>query len=435
MNKKEEIFRKIVVKYPGKTRYTYDFIVQSIIKYGDIFSYEKTERVDNNLTKVIITCPIHGDFSVDPNYFLNSIYCHGCPNCNPAKTAKKDIKYLTDWLKENCPNYSLVDGEKYISNRVKVKLFCKNHNTYFSITPANLFCGKTGCKLCYEETKLENRRRNEERKLLNLIHNNFPDLDTTDVIYVGNNDPIKLLCKSDGTSFSITPRLVKEYIKKKEPLCPSCRKELYRLKRQSLFVEKALKLFPTEFDFSNIYYIDNSSPATGVTCKKCGNLVTIINPNDFLSGAGNICPQCSKGSNGERIIEHWFLDNKINYNSQVKFNSITGRKVGWSVYIDFVFEYDSQLYWIEYNGEQHYTWCKHFHKTLEEFSGQLVRDNNVRNYCSDNNIILIEIPWTYRSFSEIYCILDDIIFNKQSPNKIILFPEINYNRGGKRNEQ
>lgn len=433
---REELFKKVEDKYPGKTNYTYNFIVQSIIRYGDIFSYEKTERVDNNLTKVIITCPIHGDFLVDPNYFLNSPYCYGCPKCNPAKTAKKDTKYLVNWLKINRSEYDLVEGEKYINNTTKVKLFCKKHNEFFSIAPANLFYGKTGCKLCYTENQLESKRRREELKLLDLIHSNFPNLDTTKVIYMGNNERIELLCNSDGVSFSITPRLIKDYIKQGEPLCPSCREELYRLKRQSLFVEKALRLFPTEFDFSNIYYINNSSPATGVYCTKCGSLVTITNPNDFLSGAGNICPNCNKGrSNGERIIEHWLLDNNIDYKSQVRIKSITGRREGWSVCIDFVINYNSQPYWVEYHGEQHYTWCKHFHKTLEDFSGQLIRDANVRDYCFNNNIKLIEIPWTYKSFDEIYDLLEKTIINNQLPSSVITFPEINYNRGGNKDGQ
>ena len=54
------------------------------------YTYEKTEYVKNNV-KVIITCPLHGDFPQNP---LSHIQGCGCPTCRESKGEKKIAKYL-----------------------------------------------------------------------------------------------------------------------------------------------------------------------------------------------------------------------------------------------------------------------------------------------------------------------------------------------------
>ena len=55
---------------------------------------------------------------------------------------------------------------------------------------------------------------------------------------------------------------------------------------------------------------------------------------------------------------------------------------------------------------------------------QLQRDKNVRDYCKENGIILIEIPYTYKRYDVLKPILEDIIFNGKSPEDLIVSPEI-----------
>ena len=63
-------------------------------------------------------------------------------------------------------------------------------------------------------------------------------------------------------------------------------------------------------------------------------------------------------------------------------------------FIDFSFTIGSQKYWIEYNGKQHYEFVDYFFKTQERFEKQLERDNIVREYAKNNNIILIELKYS-----------------------------------------
>ena len=69
---------------------TDQFIKESKIIHDDKFNYDKTNYVKNNI-KVIITCPIHGDFLQNP---LSHIQGCGCPNCNESKGEKEIVKFL-----------------------------------------------------------------------------------------------------------------------------------------------------------------------------------------------------------------------------------------------------------------------------------------------------------------------------------------------------
>ncbi len=47
---------------------------------------------------------------------------------------------------------------------------------------------------------------------------------------------------------------------------------------------------------------------------------------------------------------------------------------------------------MEYNGPQHYKFFDLYHKSIDDFHLQQLRDNIKRELCKDNNIYLIEFP-------------------------------------------
>lgn len=52
---------------------------------------------------------------------------------------------------------------------------------------------------------------------------------------------------------------------------------------------------------------------------------------------------------------------------------------------------------VEYNGIQHYKFIPHFHKNKEAFRNQQYRDELKRRMCYDNNVTLIEVPYTIKN--------------------------------------
>jgi len=51
---------------------------------------------------------------------------------------------------------------------------------------------------------------------------------------------------------------------------------------------------------------------------------------------------------------------------------------------------------VEYNGVQHYKFIPFFHKNKEAFLNQKYRDDMKRRICKENNILLIEVPYTVK---------------------------------------
>ncbi len=69
---------------------TEQFIKEANIIHDFKFSYDKTNYVKNQI-KVIITCPVHGDFNQNP---LSHLQGNGCSRCNESRGEKEIAKYL-----------------------------------------------------------------------------------------------------------------------------------------------------------------------------------------------------------------------------------------------------------------------------------------------------------------------------------------------------
>jgi hypothetical protein len=105
-------------------RYTLeDFIELANKVHACKYSYSKSVYVDTG-TKIIITCPDHGDFSQKPNNHLNN---HGCPIC-VHMISKEEINWL-DELK--IPKEYRQQTIKVNSKKYRLDAFDPNTNTVY----------------------------------------------------------------------------------------------------------------------------------------------------------------------------------------------------------------------------------------------------------------------------------------------------------------
>ena len=63
-----------------KRKTTEEFIAKAEQIHGARYTYSKVNYIDAK-TKVIIICPIHGDFEQTPNNHLSGKGCKNCINC------------------------------------------------------------------------------------------------------------------------------------------------------------------------------------------------------------------------------------------------------------------------------------------------------------------------------------------------------------------
>ena len=107
-------------------------------------------------------------------------------------------------------------------------------------------------------------------------------------------------------------------------------------------------------------------------------------PSIHIRYAG--CPKC-KTSKGELLIGEILNSLKIPYTAQYKIKINNN-----NAFIDYMIDFKENRYFIEYNGEQHYTPIEHFGGILK-FEKQQKRDQCIRDYCKNKNINLIEIDY------------------------------------------
>ena len=156
------------------------------------------------------------------------------------------------------------------------------------------------------------------------------------------------------------------------------------------FITRAKEKHGDKYDYSKVEYI-NSRTKVCIICPEHGEFWQ--SANDHLQGKG--CSKCGYSkmlniqvSSGESDIMGVLNKWNISYKTQVPIIS----KVNDSgyLYVDFYVETLNTI--IEYHGPQHY-------KPIssrggdEKFIKQQVRDKELRQYCKDNNINLIEIKY------------------------------------------
>ena len=116
------------------------FIMISNKQHNNKYCYTKVKYISNR-KKVIIICPIHGDFEQEPRSHIKS----GCPLC-ANKNVTTEIFIQKSKLKHG--DYYSYELVKYKSSIKKVKIICTDRHI-FEITPNNHLSGK-GCPICRE---------------------------------------------------------------------------------------------------------------------------------------------------------------------------------------------------------------------------------------------------------------------------------------------
>lgn len=243
-----------------------DFIKKSIAKHGDKYDYSKVNYI-NNVTKVIITCPVHGDFEQIPTNHMRGSICYQCSREN-SRLSQNEVIQRFKHKHSDRYNYS-----KVIYKRMdeRVTIICRLHGE-FEQSP-NDHLKTNGCPRCAGR----NKTTQEVVEQLKAVWGD--KYDYSKVVYQGSKAPLTIICKEHG-EFEQT---IDVHIKGHG--CARCSGNARKT------TEEIIKEFKTvhndRYNYSKVKYNGANKPVT-IICNKHGDFKQ--SPTVHLKKHG--CPEC-----------------------------------------------------------------------------------------------------------------------------------------------
>lgn len=341
------------------------------------------------------------EYMVTPHSFLNGNRCPECGMKNRhLSNTKKFGHYLTK-LKEKgildqIEFIDIIKEDDRINSKKKLLTFkVKKNNLVHKSTISNLL------KLESDDISKSNFILQDDSFKTRLLERN-PNLEILSE-YKGNKEKIKVRCKICGTEINRSANNLMT-----NSSCPTCNKNSRKLSYEELisrFSKYRVDVDEYEIDTSNY---KNNRTKLKFKHKKCGTEFN-LNSHAFISKKHS-CPFC-RCSYYEKVIEVWLRKNEIKYEREKRFDMCKNiTTLPFDFYID-----DSIL--LEYDGQHHFYPVRN-----EERYDDTIRNDTIKNnFCKENNIPLIRIPfWLYNEIDNIL----NMIKNKKSISEICDYIEL-----------
>lgn len=166
-----------------------DFIARAKEVHGDKYSYEKVHYV-NAMTKVIITCPKHGDFEMTPANHLNG---QGCPKCAGRGLSQDEV--VERFREKHGGKY---DYSKVIYTKMheKVCIICPEHGEFWQ-TPSKHILGQE-CPQCAAIKRSTEKNIGQEEFIKRCKELYGDEYDYSQTIYSKMEEKVKVICPKHG---------------------------------------------------------------------------------------------------------------------------------------------------------------------------------------------------------------------------------------------
>ena len=246
---------------------TESFISCAKKKHGDKYDYSKVKYV-NTKTNVTITCPIHGDFETTPNRHLNGVGCSRCAN----KYKGKNGTYTTEeFIKKAIKKY----GDEF--DYSKTDLNDKDENGMVTVTSHRICIDgqeygdiKVNPKtFLYRHFKLKHFLNTDYFvRISNFVHNYKYDYSKCDLKYKDKNGKVTIICPIHG-EFKQSP-----HAHLKGDGCVLCRNT-----QEGIFYNEFKQLYPNieivrqkRFDWLERQSLDFYLPQYNIAIEYQGNI-------------------------------------------------------------------------------------------------------------------------------------------------------------------
>lgn len=273
-------------------------------------------------------------------------------------------------------------SKQYLGGSIKHDFICNNGHQIKKTIEG--FLRGTGCSVCSGRARLtiNDFKVTAEKNGWELLSKE----------YYGKTQILDFQCKKCSHEFPLKSSYLRG--KKKVKFCPYCSP----LKKKTI---EEIKLNAEKRGFiclSDAYY--GIGKKLLWQCKY--HHEWMASPNDvFNSNSG--CPECKRYKTEAKVkfaLENYFEGKKFQKKSKIKTN------YGFNLELD---GYNQELnIAFEYNGIQHYEYSPFYHKENKlNFEKQRIRDAKKIEFCGNNKIHLITIPYTAKSNLELAeCIIN-----------------------------
>lgn len=290
-------------------------------------------------------------------------------------------------------NYSKAS---YVNSKTKIKIICPIHGEFEQI-PNNHLSG-SACPKCSMKNKPQTHLMQVQDfiKNANIVHED--KYLYSEIEYINSQTKIKIICPTHGI-FKQTPN---HHLQGHG--CNKCAVEARSIAKtisNNQFLSKIKKVHNNRYDYSLTNYT-NCRNEIAIICSSHG----LFKQKPYLHLQGHGCPICN-GSKGEAAIESYLKSKNINFVPEYRFDDCKNKNP-----LPFDFYLPEQNLCIEYDGIQHFKPATfggiNMELAIKNLELQKLKDNIKTEYCKDNNIKLIRIP--YIKYPNIEKILNKFIF-------------------------
>lgn len=355
---------------------TEEFIQRAREVHGYKYDYTKTDLNNKIDGKVIITCPVHGDFLQKPSQHLTGRGCLLCSGCNKKTTER----FITQARKVHGNKYDY-SKTQYINSKTKVCIICPEHGEFRQFPNGHL--QGRGCPKCGRKKRDNSCKKDLEyvkKKCSELFGDRYEILSDT---YTGIYCKIEVLCKEHGV-FKTTPnRLMNGHG------CPICGGKI-KLTTED-FIKRANEIHGNKYDYSKIDY-SGANKKVCIICPKHGEFFQTA--SQHLLGRG--CPHCKSSSLEQEI--RLFLENEgIKYVAQ--------KRAKWLGKQSLDFYLPEFNIAIECQGKQHFVSSQYFGGE-ERLKQTIELDEQKRKLCKEQNIEILY--YTHCKYEYKYDVITDL---------------------------
>ena len=295
------------------------------------------------------------------------------------------------YLKKNKNDDVIIISDIPKNAITKFKLFCNIHKQEFEHSWNQLSNGQF-CPLCGRENSIGNGYKHtiEEVKELAEKYN----ITIVDDKYIDNLTPLAFVCNNhpeEGIQYRSWGGIITA-----THSCNYCASEAI-IKSNSISHEQFTEKFKSCYNYNRLALIgkyEKCKDKIEVECKKCNHKFS-LRPDHILRGVG--CPECNVKSLGEEIIKYILNSWNIKFIREYRFHDCRDIK---TLPFDF-YLYDNN-YCIEFDGKQHFIYDNTWIQSKEDFEIIQKHDAMKNEYCKNNNINLIRIPyWEMKNIENI----------------------------------